>query len=278
MAIGNSGTRGTGRAMYISAEELRSRLGEENLVIVDCFYNWHEYRRGHIPTAIKRLGHPYVKCGSDEEPGLYYPENFPEKVEEMGISSDTLVIAYDSDGSLFAARFLWALLLHGHENVKLLDGGWQGWIAKGYPVSVEIFEPLHRGRFSSSYNPELVVTKDQIKLGEMILLDVRSLEEYTGQDNRGNKRGGRIPTSVHMEWREFLTSRNTSEEVAHIRPLIEIQERLSKISSDKPIVTYCQGGVRAALVAYILHSIGYNSSVYDGSMKEWANDDSLPME
>ena len=41
------------------------------------------------------------------------PEKFAETMGALGISDDTLVIAYDSFSSLYAARFWWALNYYG---------------------------------------------------------------------------------------------------------------------------------------------------------------------
>ena len=50
------------------------------------------------------------------------------------------------------------------------------------------------------------------------------------------------------------------------------------ISRDKPVITYCQGGIRAAHAAFVLALLGYDDvRVYDGSMREWANRDDTPL-
>jgi thiosulfate/3-mercaptopyruvate sulfurtransferase len=49
-------------------------------------------------------------------------------------------------------------------------------------------------------------------------------------------------------------------------------------SPDSEIVTYCQGGVRAAHAMFALRLAGYEQvRNYDGSMKEWANRDDTPL-
>ena len=46
----------------------------------------------------------------------------------------------------------------------------------------------------------------------------------------------------------------------------------------EPIITYCQGGIRAAHMAFVLELLGYpDIRVYDGSMYEWANRDDTPL-
>ena len=51
------------------------------------------------------------------------------------------------------------------------------------------------------------------------------------------------------------------------------------ITADVPAVTYCQAGIRAAFFAFALELMGHPTSrVYDGSMAEWANHDTTPLE
>ena len=44
------------------------------------------------------------------------------------------------------------------------------------------------------------------------------------------------------------------------------------------VITYCQAGIRAAHVFFVLSLLGYNRvRNYDGSMREWANRDETPL-
>ena len=54
-----------------------------------------------------------------------------------GVTPQTLVVAYDASGGMYAAHLWWMLRWLGHERVAVLDGGWQAWTAAGLPVSTE---------------------------------------------------------------------------------------------------------------------------------------------
>jgi thiosulfate/3-mercaptopyruvate sulfurtransferase len=44
------------------------------------------------------------------------------------------------------------------------------------------------------------------------------------------------------------------------------------------VMTYCGGAIAATVNAFALRLLGHPAvSVYDGSLMEWASDDSLPM-
>ena len=58
----------------------------------------------------------------------------------------------------------------------------------------------------------------------------------------------------------------------------ELKNIYKDLPQDKGIILYCDGGAEAALNYIILNELGYKASVYDGSWKEWGNDDSVPVE
>ena len=64
------------------------------------------------------------------------PERFAAVCQSLGIGDDTLVVAYDNNMSLHAARFWWTQSYYGHRNVKVLDGGWRGWVSEGGAVAL----------------------------------------------------------------------------------------------------------------------------------------------
>ena len=61
----------------------------------------------------------------------------------------------------------------------------------------------------------------------------------------------------------------------------EVYDALLKneINRGRPIITYCQAGVRAAHAMFTLTLMGYNNvKNYDGSWTEWGNSTSVPIE
>src|SRR2546426_1847296 len=110
--------------MLVDGDWLEAHLNDANLRIVDCD-NADSYRRAHIPSAVP-VADNYFK-NPDNRVFVMAPEQFAETMAQMGIGNATEVVAYDSNGSLYAGRLLWCLSYYGHTRVRVLNGGWQRW-------------------------------------------------------------------------------------------------------------------------------------------------------
>ena len=89
-------------------------------------------------------------------------------------------------------------------------------------------------------------------------------------------RPGRVPGSVNVPAGRLL-DRNTKTFV----PLADAGVKFSAagVESSKNVICYCGGGISATVDLFLLYQLGYkNLTLYDGSMGEWAKDNSLPIE
>jgi len=222
--------------MLVTTEWLAAHLSDANLCLVDCD-NRDAYRRAHIPGAITFRGHHYLK---EEEGALHImgPEKFAATMGALGIGDDTLVIAYDSFSGLYATRFWWALNYYGHTQVKVLNGGWDKWLAEGRPVTNAVPQ-AKKATFTPRVQEELIArwdyVRDSIGRTDRTLLDVRSDEEWTGANARGTKRGGRVPSAVHLEWLNYVDSK-TKE----FKPAEELRAMFHKVGvvPEREVITY----------------------------------------
>ncbi|MGH7962920.1 MAG: sulfurtransferase [Candidatus Binatia bacterium] len=222
--------------MLTETEWVAAHLQDPSLRLVDCD-NRDAYRRAHIPGAVTFRGHHYLK---EEEGALHImgAEQFAETMGVLGIGDDTLVIAYDGFSSLYAARLWWALNYYGHTQVKVLNGGWDKWLAEGRPITTAMPQ-LSKATFTPHPHEEFIArwhdVRDTIGRADRTLLDVRSDEEWTGANARGTKRGGRIPGAVHLEWLNFI-DRSTKQ----FKPAAELRAMFAQagVIPEREVITY----------------------------------------
>lgn len=229
--------RGYAHPEYLATTDwLADHLEDPNVVVVDQDLP-DAYGRVHIPGAVVYQDHYFKDLAG--APHIQDPRTFASAMESLGIGDDTTVVAYDSDGNHVAARLLWALNYYGHDDVKVLDGGFQKWFAEGRPLTREVPKP-GPATFTSRPVAEVFSDKDDVLActtdSGAIMLDVRSDGEWDGTNARGTARGGRIGNSVHLEWKNFLTS----GDVPVIKPADELREMLEAVgvTPDKNVVAY----------------------------------------
>jgi thiosulfate/3-mercaptopyruvate sulfurtransferase len=229
--------------LLVETEWLAERLDDPNLRLVDCD-PLDVYRRAHIPGAIGIPVHHYIKQPEYAKDPKQYPlvappDTMKELMERLGIGDENLVVAYDSNGSLWAARLWWVLNYYGHTNVKVLNGGWKKWFDEGRPVSIDR-PAAAAATFTPRANAALLCTLDygvaHVGNDEVVFLDVRSDGEWEGTNDRGNKRAGRIPGAVHLEWLNFVTA----DRHQTIKPAPELRAMLQAVgvTPDKEVVIY----------------------------------------
>lgn len=223
--------------LLVETDWLAVRLNDPHIRIVDADVP-DQYRRAHIPSAVIMRSHHYLKNPKDEV-HVMTPEQLAAEVGAMGIGDDTLVIAYDNSGSLYAARFWWVLSYYGHDQVKVLNGGWNKWLAEGRPVSAVAARPAP-ATFTPRPTPELIASGDELRdsLGhpDMVALDVRSLAEHSGANPRQNRFGGHVPGAIHLEWTNFMTD----DALRTFKPARELRAMLESrgVTPEKEVVAY----------------------------------------
>lgn len=236
------------------------------------------YRRAHIPGAVG-VPHPYLKAHDDRN-HVMPPAEFEELAASLGVSDGTPVVIYDDNASLHAARVWWVFDYYGHPDLRVVDGGFNAWLAEGRPLTSQVPRPA-RGTFTARPHEAAVCRLDDLKAAveggaAPQLWDLRSDGEWTGEELRGNQRGGHVPGAKHLEWRNLMQG----PPARRFRPREEIEAMLREAGIDPsvPTVTYCELGIRAAFGAFVLRLLGNaGARNYDGSMNEWANRPDTPL-
>lgn len=266
----------------VEAPWLSDHLHDTNLLILDCRKSG-EYHIGHIPGGVHMpLDYWLKEASPDGSPrGVHLlPEaSLEQLMRRLGVANNRLVVVYDDNCCRASARLWWVLRYLGHVHVRVLDGGWNGWLTQGSSVE-RSHNLVPASRFKAQLEKRRIArfsdVLDAASSGRTQILDARSAEEWSGEDPHGNRRGGHVPGAVHLEWSQLLTKEPPFRflSVDEIRATI----RAAGVDTEKPIITYCQGGIRAAFLAFALELVGCEDvRVYDGSMREWANSEMLPL-
>jgi len=107
------------------------------------------------------------------------------------------------------------------------------------------------------------------------ILDVRSKAEHCGEKETA-KRNGAIPGAIHKEWNEVI-----NKKTQRFKSPDELAKLLKDAGIDlnRPSVTYCQSGGRAAVMAFTLELMGAKWVCnYYKRWSEWGNAEDTPIE
>jgi thiosulfate/3-mercaptopyruvate sulfurtransferase len=166
------------------------------------------------------------------------PLQFAAEMKSLGIDDGTLVIAYDQ-ASNTAGRLWWALNYYGHTNVKVLNGGWNQWVAERRPISLKPASHTTDKPFTPRVDESQLATADYIlsRLDDpnVVIWDVRSDGEWDGSVTRGNKRQGHMPGAVHLEW----TNNYEQDDIKRWKSADDLQKQLEAcgITPEKEVIT-----------------------------------------
>jgi thiosulfate/3-mercaptopyruvate sulfurtransferase len=221
---------------FISPEELKSLLGSENLVLLDC-NNPKIYAKEHIKGAIGIGFHAFSKkVGKPGDLGwgtIDSKDELTKKLISLGIDNEKLIVVYSDvfKGPGADGRAAWQLRLAGMTNVKILHGGSSYWKELGYGMTNDVtVKPTPSNNvILKDYDKSFMVTKDEVfeNLGKTILIDVRTKKEFDGSQNAGEPRGGHIKDAVHLLWTDLLNEDGT------LKTPKEIEEIMGKIGISK---------------------------------------------
>jgi thiosulfate/3-mercaptopyruvate sulfurtransferase len=295
----NAATEGFAHPEYlIETDELAARLGDPDLVILDSTTHLipdpkitytvkpgrEDFEKGHIPGA------QFVDLQADlsDNTGRYgklrfmlpSAKAFAAAMGRFGVGDDSRVVLYSTTAPQWAARVWWMLRNYGFDNAAVLNGGFQKWAREGRPVETGPARPRPLAEFTVREDRKLMVGKEAVRdaIGDVGVCTINALsrEQHTGTGGNVYGRVGRIAKSVNVPAASLL-----DPQTGALLPAEQLRAKFDAVGAfSKPrAITYCGGGIAASTDALALVMLGHpDVRLYDASMSEWSNDDTLPME
>jgi len=274
----------------IEPEELASRLEEPGLRVFDATVflvpatsgyraesGLAKYEEAHIPGAAFM---DLIRAFSDTTSGLGFTlpdaEALGRAIGGAGIGSEHEVVVYATGHMMWATRAFWLLSYAGHERVRVLNGGFAGWKAAGFPQRAGT-EHYPATTFEPRVRPALFTDLQgmQAALGSPTVCTVNALspEVYAGTGDMHYGRRGHIPGSRNLHYDQLLDGQRFA---APDRLHAALSE--AGLLAAPQVIAYCGGGISATIDAFACLLMGQTQvAVYDGSMSEWVRNPDLPL-
>jgi thiosulfate/3-mercaptopyruvate sulfurtransferase len=178
----------------------------------------------------------------------------------------------------------------GHDQVRVLDGGFRAWAAAGRPVTAD--EPdVAAGDFAAGpgHLPVLDAAGAAALARSGVLLDARAGERYRGETEPIDPVAGHIPGAVSAP-----TAGNVAQDGRFLPPA-GLRRRFAELGiaagpapggaaaattpgdAAPAVGAYCGSGVTAAHEVLALTLAGIPAALYVGSWSGWTADPSRPV-
>jgi thiosulfate/3-mercaptopyruvate sulfurtransferase len=272
--------------VLVDTQWVEDHLDDDSIRIVEVDENPALYSESHIPGAI---GFDWKKDLQDPvKRDFLGPDDFASLIGDRGISNDHTVVLYGDRNNWFAAYTYWYFRYYGHDNVKLVNGPREKWIAEDRPTTQDV-PSYDSANFKVSGQDDAIRAKREEVLailgaGSHRLVDVRSPQEFSGEliampgyEQEGAQRSGHIPSAKSVPWAQAVREDGTFKSKEELE---ELYTTKGVIDGDTPIIAYCRIGERSAHTWFVLHELLGRDDVrnYDGSWTEWGNMVAVPIE
>jgi len=278
------------RHPLITPNALQRELAEAaKLLVVDCSFELSDpaagrraYDAGHLPGAVYMHLDETLSAAKTGRNGRHpLPERaaFARTMAALGADDDTLVVAYDNAGGMYAARLWWMLRWAGHAAAAVLDGGIAAWKAEGLPLQTGAPPARAPGRFTLRASLVATVDYDAVKLTldrrERLLVDARAPDRFRGENETIDPVGGHIPGARNRLFRDNLDA------AGRFKPASVLRAEFDALLGGRPpsaVVNQCGSGVTACHNLLAMEVAGLSgAALYPGSWSEWCAQPGAPI-
>jgi thiosulfate/3-mercaptopyruvate sulfurtransferase len=237
------------------------------------------YEAGHLPGArfvdldTELAGRAHPGGGGGRHP-LPDPDRFAAAMRAHGVRRHVPVIVYDQRDGTSAARAWWLLRHHGHDDVRVLDGGFDAWASAGGPVVDATPTPVAGDFVAVAGRAPVVDAAGAAALAaEGLLLDARAAERYAGTNEPVDPVAGHVPGAVSAP-----TFANVDAD-GRFLPADALRERFAALGARNGarVGVYCGSGVTATHEVLALALVGIDAALYAGSWSDWVSDPARPV-
>ncbi|GAA3730764.1 sulfurtransferase [Flavobacterium ginsengisoli] len=265
----------------INVEELLKI--QDSIILIDARAGanaFENYQKEHLKGArFVDLNHDLASIPENPANGgrhpLPSPEEFAKTLSALGISPTDFIVVYDDkNGSNFAARFWWMMRAIGHEQIQVLNGGYQAAIQAGFPTNSGI-ETFDQTTYPSQEWKLLLADIDEVekarKNDQNIVIDVRDKNRYDGLTEPLDLIAGHIPGAINVPLTENL------DENGLFKSANELAAKYKAVIGDKKsenVIVHCGSGVTACHTLLAMDYAGLPiPKLYVGSWSEWSRND-----
>jgi len=258
----------------ISAKDFATELKtNKDLVVIDV-NNPELYAKQHIQGAINLFVKELYKAGAVE--GHLKPnEEMAAIFGQKGVSNTAKIVVYEDSSNKHNSRVWWILKSLGAIDVSILHFNADELAAEKVALTAT---PSTRKATTfklseSSYKSLTMADVQKLDKGTL-LLDGREKEEFDGVD-AARKSKGHIPGAVWMNYKEVLTLTGAYKSKEDI---IAAAAKFGA-TPEKPIVVYCNSGVKASVLYIAFKEIAgfQNVQYYGGSYADWSSNPENPI-
>lgn len=269
-------------AYLVDSDWLAEHIEDDNLTILEVRYHPHRYFTvGHIPSAIQVQR--FKDLGDNHTNSLMrFPsrKEFQSRLRKWGINDDSTLVLYDDSNTALVSRLHYLLELYGFnmQQVKILNGSTLEWSAFE-EMSTEVISPKKPGNVTlKPANPAMSIEWTDVyddvvsrRDPNVVLLDARPHDMYTGKVIKHSVMGGHIPGAINVVSLDGTSAQKWRSD----EELVELYKAVPK---DKTIYVYCHDGFRMSLAYLQLKHLGFKDvRLYNGGWSHWGNRLTLPV-